>query len=834
MRGNRVKPVSFYLYIKPKMELASEFLALAVERRTYSRPLSNPNSDQSMEDWADIVDRVSTFIQEKGKFTVEERMDNEKYFTEKKATPSGRMLWVGGTDWSRKANNSPGLFNCFSTTIESWEDFESNFDYLMQGTGAGSVVLEKNISNLPPILNYVRLKVIDNVGSVPPDQRLEHTSCSSFTHTEYSLVSDTPTVVSEMCYYITVGDSRQGWSSALRFLLESVSDATPYKHIFIDLSNVRPSGEDIKGFGGKANPAGLKTLFESVIKLTNEVVQRDDPHLTSIDCEKILCETAKCVIAGNIRRSARLALGGSADKLFTDAKDNLWQEGSDGKWRIDPDRDSFRMANFTRLFQRKPTPQECYEAVEKQYWSSEGALAWGGEMLARCNADLLDTPEKKQEFLNYYKNSPYFAKKYLGELLGIENGEELSHRMERYGLNPCAEVCGSNFFCNLSLVHLDQLNVFDLEEQKKAFQVAGNQVACLLDLSFPRGKYQTSREFDPIVSVNFTGGFDFFLNLFGSVWLKWWENDRKDSFNIDRDSLFENFRVYKEGFEELDEELDQLLLLYWVFHPEEDGDKLTTGQMLRAVEDGFMTFWKQVCEETIESYCVKRNLKMPNRFTSLQPAGTKSLLTGSTAGAHPPIFGYSYIRRVQFKREHPIALACMESGFHVVPSADQKNPDGSLIEDIYDPRVEDWLVEFPIRHPSAKLMQNVGFDPSKISAVAQFDFAMQVQQSFVTHNTSYTIQFSENEIKPLADAIHDAIDQDKGYISFALMRRFENTGAMPLLPYEPISLERCQALEAKLSSLEEFKETLDAMYDNADARELQESKMFCTSQKCEL
>jgi hypothetical protein len=33
-------------------------------------------------------------------------------------------------------------------------------------------------------------------------------------------------------------------------------------------------------------------------------------------------------------------------------------------------------------------------------------------------------------------------------------------------------------------------------------------------------------QLDPIVGVSFTGLFDFFVNLFGESWLRWWEAGR--------------------------------------------------------------------------------------------------------------------------------------------------------------------------------------------------------------------------------------------------------------------------------------------------------------------
>jgi ribonucleotide reductase class II len=113
----------------------------------------------------------------------------------------------------------------------------------------------------------------------------------------------------------------------------------------------------------------------------------------------------------------------SEDALGSVAKDNLWQQDEAGNWRIDPERDALRMANHTRVFHRKPTEQECVDAVRKQYYSGEGAIQWAGEAIARSNADLLNTADKKQKFVELYSQSRDLAKDYLRQLL-LENRTE--------------------------------------------------------------------------------------------------------------------------------------------------------------------------------------------------------------------------------------------------------------------------------------------------------------------------------------------------------------------------------------------------------------------------
>ena len=69
------------------------------------------------------------------------------------------------------------------------------------------------------------------------------------------------------------------------------------------------------------------------------------------------------------------------------------------------------------------------------------------------------------------------------------------------------------------------------------------------------------------------------------------------------------------------------------------------------------------------------------------------------------------------------------------------------------------------------------------------DFYMQVQKFYVRHNTSATIELRENEVESLGTRIYEAIRDDEGYISAALLARFDALETFPRLPFEPISKE---------------------------------------------
>lgn len=72
---------------------------------------------------------------------------------------------------------------------------------------------------------------------------------------------------------------------------------------------------------------------------------------------------------------------------------------------------------------------------------------------------------------------------------------------------------------------------------------------------------------------------------------------------------------------------------------------------------------------------------------------------------------------------------------------------------------------------------------------------MQVQTNYTDHNTSATIEFRENEIEGLAKALYSSISENKGYISAALLARFDANATFPRLPFEPID-EECYTKNA--------------------------------------
>lgn len=244
-----------------------------------------------------------------------------------------------------------------------------------------------------------------------------------------------------------------------------------------------------------------------------------------------------------------------------------------------------------------------------------------------------------------------------------------------------------------------------------------------------------------------------------------------------------------------------------------------------------MSRWKEIVNQVVWDYCDRHNLKHPNRCTTIQPSGTKSLLTGASPGWHPPK-SQRFIRRITFRKNDPVALACIDYGYNVVPSQSDKDENGNLLNDPFDQRCTEWLVEIPVAVPWADLPGADEIDISKFSAIAQMDFYMQVQKFYVSHNTSATIELRENEVEALGHCIYEAIQDDDGYISAALLARFDDHQSFPRLPFEPIDKptydQLIQAVKARRKT-DDFCVAL-SHYDSGELSEAGPSG--CDSDKC--
>jgi len=187
----------------------------------------------------------------------------------------------------------PSLQNCAFTVVdEPIRPFTWAFEMLMLGSGVGFNIQRENVYQLPKILKKVKV-VRDDVNDAD----------------------------------FIVPDSREGWVDLLKKVLEASFKTGEGFSFATHL--VRSKGSKIKGFGGTAS--GPQDLVVGMLDINTILNSRSGKRLRPIDCLDIMNIIGKIVVAGNVRRSAQIALGDYDDIEFLRAK--RWDLGGIPNWR---------------------------------------------------------------------------------------------------------------------------------------------------------------------------------------------------------------------------------------------------------------------------------------------------------------------------------------------------------------------------------------------------------------------------------------------------------------------------------------------------------------------
>ena len=190
--------------------------------------------------------------------------------------------------------------------------------------------------------------------------------------------------------------------------------------------------------------------------------------------------------------------------------------------------------------------------------------------------------------------------------------------------------------------------------------------------------------------------------------------------------------------------------------------------------------------------------------------------------------------RITLGVNDPLVPALVEHGYSVIPAQSARDDNGNLLDDISDPRVHEVLVEIPTEVSWANIAGCDEFDLAQLPVEAQYGLYMAVQTFYTEHNTSATIELRENEIETLSKLIHETIQNNGGYISAALLARFDvDGGTYPRLPFEPISKERYDELMAIQDISRDPEAEFLGLLNKYDSEEWSiESVAGCTNAAC--
>ena len=245
-----------------------------------------------------------------------ERIFNMKFL------PPGRGLWAMGTPITEDKGLYAALNNCaFVSTKTLKEDYSKPFCFLMDASMLG-VGVGFDTKGAGEIL----------VKGVDKDRETT----------------------------FEIPDTREGWVESLRLLLESYFHGQP--KVKFDYSKVRLAGEPIKGFGGvSSGPEPLEEVHEDIRKVLENNSGNPITITTIVDIMNLI---GKCVVAGNVRRTAEIVFGDPDSEEYLDLKN----------YKVNPHRDQYGWTSNNSIFAE--LGMDYTEVSKRIVDNGEPGLAW--------------------------------------------------------------------------------------------------------------------------------------------------------------------------------------------------------------------------------------------------------------------------------------------------------------------------------------------------------------------------------------------------------------------------------------------------------------------------
>jgi ribonucleotide reductase alpha subunit len=260
---------------------------------TYKRTYARRKDDGKSEEWYETIERCINGALKIGVgFTQDEAERLYDHIFNLRCSLSGRALWQLGTKTVERIGGD-SLQNCWCVAIDNpIKPFCFTFNELMLGGGVGFNMQAEHVYALPKLRHKVSIERCDD----------------------------------NDCDFI-VPDNREGWVTLLGKVLKAYYFTG--KDFRYSTTCIRPRGRLISTFGGIAS--GSEELVLGIQRISEILTRRYNEKLRPIDCLDIMNVIGSIVVAGNVRRSAEIALGDPGDTKFLAAKN--WSKYSIPDWR---------------------------------------------------------------------------------------------------------------------------------------------------------------------------------------------------------------------------------------------------------------------------------------------------------------------------------------------------------------------------------------------------------------------------------------------------------------------------------------------------------------------
>jgi ribonucleoside-diphosphate reductase alpha chain len=371
------------------------------------------------ETWEETVNRLVNYLIIK--FPAEEAhklIEIRNAILNLEVMPSMRLLMTAGEACER---DNVSAYNCSYLAVNNKRAFSETLYILMNGTGVGFSCEKKEVEKLPSIPND--LKEVDDV--------------------------------------IVVGDSKLGWAKAYKKLISSLYEGDIPS---IDYSRVRPAGERLKVFGGRASgPEPLKKLFEFTIGTFKTSSGR---KLSSLEVHDIMCMIGEIVVVGGVRRSALISLSDLDDHRMRNAKSGAWWEHA--SWR--------GLANNSATYTETPNAETFLEEWLSLVKSKSGERG------------IFNRDASQRQASRWGRRSADLA----------------------YGTNPCSEIIlRDKQFCNLTevVVRADD-TMASLKRKVELATILGTLQSTLTNFQFLSEEWKKNTEEERLLGVSLTGIMD--------------------------------------------------------------------------------------------------------------------------------------------------------------------------------------------------------------------------------------------------------------------------------------------------------------------------------------